>query len=128
MSDWSIYIVRCRDGSLYTGIALDVRRRLAQHEAGNRRGAKYLRGRGPLRLALARRVGPRSLALAVEARIKRLTRGRKTALLSRGTPLDRLIDAARERIDENSAGPANVKRPCIPGRSDNRARRSRRSC
>lgn len=96
-ADWSVYIVRCRDGALYTGIALDVRRRLAQHAGADGRGAKYLRGRGPLRLALKRVVGPRSLALAVEFRIKRLTKAEKTALLSRRSRLDRLIVAARQR-------------------------------
>jgi putative endonuclease len=94
---WSIYMVRCRDGALYTGIALDVRRRLAQHAGSDGRGAKALRGRGPLRLVLKRRLGSRSLALAVEFRIKRLTKTKKTALLSRRSHLDRLIAAARQR-------------------------------
>jgi putative endonuclease len=93
--DWSVYIVRCRDGALYTGIALDVRRRLAQHAAADGRGAKYLRGRGPLRLALMRVIGSRSLALSVESRIKRLRRSEKLRLLARRPVLDGLIALAR---------------------------------
>jgi putative endonuclease len=80
--EWSVYIVRCRDGSLYTGIATDVARRLAEHADG--RGARYLRGRGPLRLELERRVGSRAAAQSVEARIKRLSRREKERLLRGG--------------------------------------------
>ena len=76
---WSVYLVRRGDGALYCGIALDVARRFAQHEAG--RGAKALRGRGPLQLVLRRRVGDRATALRVEARIKRLRRSAKERLL-----------------------------------------------
>ena len=47
MSDWHVYIVRCADGSLYTGVAIDVRARIATHNAGQ--GAKYTRGRRPVR-------------------------------------------------------------------------------
>ena len=53
---YSVYLVRCRDGSLYTGIATDVERRLKEHEASPR-GAKYLRGKGPLTLIYEREIG-----------------------------------------------------------------------
>jgi putative endonuclease len=92
---WSLYIVRCRDGALYTGIALDVRRRLAQHAGSDGRGAKALRGRGPLRLVLQRRLGSRSLALSIESRIKRLRRSEKLGLLARRSVLDALVVRAR---------------------------------
>ena len=46
MDEWYLYVIRCRDGSLYTGISTDVERRFADHQADN--GAKYLRGRGPI--------------------------------------------------------------------------------
>ena len=82
MARWSVYVVRCGDGSLYTGIATDVRRRLAQHAQGGGRGAKYLRGRGPLRLVFARAVGSRALAQKVESRIKRLPKARKERLVA----------------------------------------------
>jgi putative endonuclease len=77
---YSVYVLRCADGSLYTGIARDVGQRLAQHEAG--RGARYTRGRGPLALCAARRCVDKGAALRVEAAFKRLSRARKEALLS----------------------------------------------
>jgi len=70
-------MVRCRDGSLYTGIATDVARRLAEHEGLGERGAKYLRGRGPLRLVLTVPVPSRGAALKLEERIKRLRKAHK---------------------------------------------------
>jgi len=76
---WFLYIVRCADGTLYTGIALDVRERLAQHEAG--RGARYTRGRGPLTLCTVRRCKTRSQALRLEHAVKQLTREAKEHLL-----------------------------------------------
>ena len=69
--DWSLYLVRCADGSLYTGISTDVERRLREHSNGVR-GAKFLRGRGPLTLAFEYRIGDRSLASRIEHRVKRL--------------------------------------------------------
>ncbi len=81
MASWSVYIVRCRDGSLYTGIATDVRRRFLEHRRGAGRGAKYLRGRGPLRLVFTTPIGPRSRALRVECQIKKLPKARKEALI-----------------------------------------------
>ncbi len=79
MEEWYVYIVRCRDGSLYTGIATDVDRRLAEHEAG--RGSKYLRGRGPLKLVFKRRVGEKGRALKIERKIKELSRQAKEQII-----------------------------------------------
>lgn len=81
---WNVYILRCRDGSLYTGIATDVPRRLAEHAAGSPRGAKYLRGRGPLKLVFTAGVPTREVALRLEARIKRMPKAEKEALLRSG--------------------------------------------
>jgi len=78
---WSVYMVRCRGGSLYTGITTDVARRLAQHRAGDGRGARYLRGKRPLRLVFTKAIGSRGLALRVESRIKRLAKARKAELI-----------------------------------------------
>lgn len=89
-SGWSVYLLRCGDGSLYTGIAIDVARRLAEHEAGAR-GAKYLRGRGPLELAFSQQVGDRSAASRLEYRIKRLSREQKEMLIRRPAQLARLV-------------------------------------
>ena len=60
-----LYILRCADGSLYTGIASDVDARLHEHEHG-RRGAKYLRGRTPFELVYTQAAGDRSAAQALE--------------------------------------------------------------
>ncbi len=78
-----VYILRCRDGSLYTGAAKDVAARLRKHEAG--RASRYTRGRRPLTLAWSRRVRTWGAALREEHRIKQLTRSQKEALVSAGT-------------------------------------------
>jgi len=77
---WFVYVVQCADGSLYTGIARDVLARLAAHEAG--RGARYTRGRGPLRLLAKRRCASQGDALRLELALKRLSREEKLALVT----------------------------------------------
>lgn len=89
---FSVYIVRCSDGSLYTGIATDVSRRIAQHRSG-RGGARYLRGRTPLELAAEWSVGDRSLASRVEHYIKRMSKAEKESLLAE--PADVTVLLAR---------------------------------
>jgi putative endonuclease len=79
-----VYILRCRDGSLYTGAAKDLARRLVQHAAG--RASKYTRSRCPVSLAWSRRVRTWSRALQLEILIKRLSRAEKLALVA-GTKL-----------------------------------------
>ena len=79
MSDWYIYLIRCRDGSLYTGIAVDVARRFAAHQIGI--GAKYLRGRAPLALVFQKKIGSRSMATAVEIKVKQLPKAKKEYLI-----------------------------------------------
>jgi putative endonuclease len=79
--EYSLYIVRCSDGSLYTGIATDVDRRLREHQSG-KRGAKYLRGKGPLQLEFAECLGDRRTASQVECRVKQLERWRKEDLIA----------------------------------------------
>lgn len=81
MTPWYVYIVRCADGSLYTGVATDVAARVAAHNRGT--GAKYTRGRGPVRLAYRERVGERGAALRRELAIKRLPRAAKLGLIAR---------------------------------------------
>src|SRR5688500_5157625 len=84
MSRWYVYILECRDGSLYTGIATDVERRYAEHAAG--KGARYTRSRPPLRL-LARFEHPdRAAASRAEHAIKQLTPARKRALCAGAVP------------------------------------------
>ena len=82
---WFVYLIRCRDGSLYTGITTDVARRFAEHGSG--KGAKYLRGRGPLTLAFQQQVGSRSEALVAEATIKKLGKAAKEDVIRSGLPL-----------------------------------------
>jgi putative endonuclease len=78
MPAWFVYVVRCRDGSLYTGIARDVNARVAQHNQG--RGARYTRGRRPVAIVHVERKGSQSSALRREAAIKALPRKAKLAL------------------------------------------------
>ena len=89
MTDWYVYILRCRHGSLYTGVATDVERRIADHLAG--KGAKYLRGRGPLKLVFKKQVGNKALALKVERNVKRLPRHKKEALIKTGAGIAALL-------------------------------------
>lgn len=77
---YSLYILRCADGSLYTGITLDVSRRLEEHRNGVR-GAKYLRGRTPVELVFEQPAGDRAAALRLEHRVKRLSKHEKEALI-----------------------------------------------
>ena len=75
---WVLYILQCRDGTLYTGITDNFPRRIAAHEAG--KGAKYTRGRGPLILMYQEKCQSHSQALRRECEIKKLTRPQKLAL------------------------------------------------
>jgi len=79
-STWYLYILRCKDASLYTGITTDVEKRLEAHRCG--RGAKYTRGRGPLTLVYREECGSHSDALKREFQIKALPREEKLRLLS----------------------------------------------
>lgn len=79
MKAWSVYILRC--GSLYTGVAIDVRARLDRHRCG--KGARYTRSRLPVRLVYQQRVRDRSTALKREIEIKSMTRAEKLGLIGR---------------------------------------------
>jgi putative endonuclease len=78
---WCVYVLRCSDGSLYTGATIDLQRRFAVHSAG--KGAAYTRSRLPLKVVHVERVRDRSAALRREAAIKRLRRTDKLALVRR---------------------------------------------
>jgi putative endonuclease len=75
-----VYIVRCRDNSLYIGTARDIAARLAQHDAG--KGAKYTRSRGPVQLVWQEGPMTVSRALRREHQLKQLTRAQKFALIA----------------------------------------------
>jgi len=95
---WFVYVVRCRDGSLYTGISTDVAARVAVHNGG--RGARYTRARRPVELLYVERKRSRSTALRREAAIKNLSRRQKLALV--GLPLGR----------ELAPGAGGTEAPC----------------
>ncbi len=78
-----LYILRCGDNSLYTGITPDVARRLAAHQSG--KGAKYTRGRGPLTLVYQEELPDKPSALRRELAVKALTREEKLVLIQRGS-------------------------------------------
>lgn len=81
MQHWHVYLIRTRDGSLYTGIATDVARRFEEHLTSRGKGARYLRGRAPLELVFHKRIGSRALALRAERRIKRLHKREKERIV-----------------------------------------------
>jgi len=81
-STWFVYLLRCADNSLYTGITTDVQRRFSEHQAQGRLTARYLRGRGPLELACHFEAGNRSDALQIEYRIKQLSVADKRRLIT----------------------------------------------
>jgi putative endonuclease len=78
--NWTVYILRCADGTLYTGVTNDLERRMAEHEAGQ--GAKYTKGRGPLQLVYQEICQDRGLATKREIEIKSLDRKAKLLLVS----------------------------------------------
>jgi putative endonuclease len=84
MPDAWVYLLRCRDGSLYTGWTVDLERRLARHQSGV--ASRYTASRLPVELALAIPMTDRKAARCEEARIKRMRRPAKLALLSSQTP------------------------------------------
>jgi putative endonuclease len=76
---WFVYVARCADGSLYTGVARDVEARIAMHNAG--KGARYTRGRGPLEVCAVRRCASHSEALKLEIAVKKLPTSKKEELI-----------------------------------------------
>lgn len=84
MACWYVYLIECRDGSLYTGISTDVERRYTQHVAGT--GARYTRSHPPLRLLACFEYADRATASRAEHAIKQLTASAKRALCNGTTP------------------------------------------
>lgn len=84
MSSWSTYILRCKDGSLYTGISTNVAERIKRHNAG--KGAAYTRSRKPVVLVWQERAKSESMARRREAEIKKWSRGEKLKFL-RSSPV-----------------------------------------
>lgn len=78
---WTVYIIRCDDGSLYTGITTDLDRRFNEHLGGGQ-GARYFNGRRPVEVAWSEEAVDRSSAQRREAEIKKLSRAGKLELIS----------------------------------------------
>jgi len=81
MSKWTLYILKCKDDSYYTGITNDLKKRLSDHENGS--GAKYTRGRGPFEVIYSEKHDDRSAASKREFFIKKLSRSEKEALVKK---------------------------------------------
>ena len=92
---WYLYLIECNDGSIYTGIAVDVAARYAAHFAG--KGARYTRMHPPARLLASVEYADRSSALKAEYRIKQLTAAAKRRYAAELTILDRKDPAAAAR-------------------------------
>ncbi len=84
MSAW-VYVLRCSDGTLYTGWSTDVEQRVRRHNAG--KASRYTASRLPVELVHARAMADRSAAMREEARIKRLDRAAKEALIGEAAPI-----------------------------------------
>ena len=83
-AEWYLYMIRCHDGALYTGISNDVTRRFEKHRETGKLGAKYLRGRGPLELVFQKKIGSKSSALKMEQKIKQLSKLQKETIIHKG--------------------------------------------
>lgn len=92
---WYVYLLRCGNGALYTGITTDVSRRLAEHREAKGKGAKYLRGKEPLHLVFKKVIGAKGLALSVEGCIKKLSKARKETLIERDDMIEQIIAQAQ---------------------------------
>lgn len=92
MFEWHLYLIRTRYGTLYTGIATNVARRLAEHEETGKRGAKSLRSKGRLELAYQARIGSRGLALKVECRVKKLSKRKKEEIVAAKLGREELLE------------------------------------
>ena len=84
---WSVYLIRTASNSLYCGVTIDVQRRFTEHQ-GSKKGAKYLKGKGPLTLVWSEAVGDKRKAMQLEYRIKRLSKAKKEAIVANHLPLE----------------------------------------
>ena len=92
--EWKLYILECKDGSLYTGVTDDLPRRLAAHRAG--KGAKYTRGRGPLVLVYTEHCGSHSEALKRELQVKSYSREEKQRLIATTVQNENVLKNAKQ--------------------------------
>ena len=78
---WYVYMVRCNDGTLYTGITNDLEKRIAAHNSG-KDGARYTRSRRPVKLVFSEEVDSKSTAAKLEYKIKKMTRAKKKEMIN----------------------------------------------
>jgi putative endonuclease len=83
MGQWTVYVLRCKDDSLYTGVTTDIERRIDEHNNDNKLAASYTKSRRPVKLVYSESCDDRSQALKREMGIKRLTKKQKEALISK---------------------------------------------
>ncbi|GAA0213955.1 hypothetical protein GCM10009123_21450 [Kangiella japonica] len=89
---WHLYILRCKDETLYTGITNDLQRRFEEHQSNSPRCAKYLRGRQPLTMIYHTEFSSKSLALKAEIKVKKLTASQKKLLASGQLVINEIAD------------------------------------
>lgn len=94
-ASWYLYLIKCRNGSLYTGITTDVQRRFAEHSSSGPKAARYLRGKGPLELVFSTKVGGRGQASIFEYRVKKLSKATKQELIAGRASFWVLMDESR---------------------------------
>jgi putative endonuclease len=116
VSEAWVYLLRCSDGSLYTGWTVDLERRLARHRAGT--ASRYTASRLPVELAHAIRMPDRTAARREEARIKRLSRADKLALLGVAQAAGRTGPGVRRTDASAFAGDLGIHSDCSAGALD----------
>jgi len=99
---WFVYLIRCRNGTLYAGISTDVQRRLSEHQEGAPKGARYLRGKGPLSLVYQAHVEGRAEATRVEIWLKKQPRKVKESLIANDSEIHALF--AKSQQDKQPKG------------------------
>jgi len=104
MIGWSLYIIRCSDNSLYTGIAKDVAKRFDEHQGYGPKCSKYLRGRGPLSLVFQRYIGSKSEALKIESRVKHLPKAKKEQILIDPVVIQNLLNRFKVEAQKTRRG------------------------
>lgn len=90
-AQWAVYLIRTASNQLYCGVTTDVERRLNEH-SGSKKGAKYLKGKGPLNLAWTEQVGDKKTAMRLEYRIKRLSKAKKELIINHTLKINTLLE------------------------------------
>jgi len=89
---WHIYIIRCKDNSLYTGVTIDIKRRFDEHQNDPKKGAKYLKGKKPLSLVWHKKIGSKQKAMQLEWKIKQLPKHKKELIVQKKLSINKLFN------------------------------------